>query len=78
MPSLQRIAICVSTKLLLPFYGIGFNFHHTYSRYNVFPSRRTAGGFGVPPPRSTSTSQSSGMFGGHRWGSGRVLRANVD
>lgn len=49
------------------------------SRYNTFPSRHAAGGFGVPPTRSSATSTSGQTAGsGHDWGRGRVLGGNID
>lgn len=46
-------------------------------RYNLFPSRRGPGSFGVPPARSASTAAPR-QSGGHNWGRGRVLGAEVD
>ncbi|XKL60341.1 hypothetical protein PGB90_001357 [Kerria lacca] len=45
--------------------------------YNWFPSRRIAGGFGVPPSRSSATADQSNT-GRHNWGRGRVLGGDVD
>lgn len=49
-----------------------------YFLFNLFPNRRIAGGFGVPPPRSAAATGEQPTSGRHNWGRGRVLGGEVD